>query len=371
VKVLVVDDTVVYRKLVSDALASIQGIEVSGTAANGKIALAKIAELKPDLVTLDIEMPDMNGIEFLEAIRSQGIDVGVIVLSAHTVKGGKLTMKALELGAFDFITKPAKSTMEEGMAALKEALIPLVKSFAGRREVENILQGGAGPAPIQQEPSVQQPHAARKEEDITHRMQAIATSVKPELVAIGISTGGPNALAEMLPMIPLNLGVPILVVQHMPALFTQSLAESLSAKCSLRIKEASDGEDLMANTVYLAPGGMQMKLVKGDGGMKLVKVTDDPPENHCKPSVDYLFRSLAHSFPGKALGVIMTGMGNDGVMGLKLMKRHGCMVIAQDEASCTVFGMPREAIAAGVVDIVSPLKDLAGEITRIVRGFPA
>jgi two-component system chemotaxis response regulator CheB len=202
-------------------------------------------------------------------------------------------------------------------------------------------------------------------------MQAIALASKPELVAIGISTGGPNALAEMLPKLPANLGVPILIVQHMPVLFTQSLAESLNTKCPFTVKEAKDKESIKAGTAYIAPGGSQMKLLKSPEGDRIISITDDPPENHCKPSVDYLFRSLAHNFPGKSLGVIMTGMGSDGVLGLRLMKRHGGIVIAQDETTCTVFGMPKEAITAGVVDVVSPLHELAAAITKAVRGYPA
>jgi two-component system chemotaxis response regulator CheB len=367
-KVLVVDDTVVYRKMVSDALATLPGVEVVGSAANGKIALALILELKPDLVTLDIEMPEMNGIEVLEAIRDREISVGIIVLSALTLKGGKLTIKALELGAFDFITKPAKANMEESLKVLKESLAPLIRAYAQRKEVRTILSGKAVPA-------APPPPLATPErpgvETVASRMQAIARASKPELVAIGISTGGPNALAEMLPKLPAKLGVPILIVQHMPVLFTQSLAESLNNKCPFTVKEAKDNEFIIPNTVYIAPGGSQMKLLKSPGGDKLINITDDPPENHCKPSVDYLFRSLAHNFPGKSLGVIMTGMGNDGVMGLRLMKRHGGIVIAQDETTCTVFGMPKEAITAGVVDIVSPIHELAGVITKAVRGYPA
>jgi two-component system, chemotaxis family, protein-glutamate methylesterase/glutaminase len=361
-RVLVVDDTVVYRKLVSEALSALPGVEVAGTAANGRIALSKIPELRPDLVTLDMEMPEMDGIQFLEALRERKIEVGVIVLSAHTRKGGALTMKALELGAFDFITKPEKGRVEEGMAELREAFSHLVKAYAHKLEVQGILKGkaqAAAPLPA--------PEPARHEA-ITTRMEAIASGVKPELIAVGISTGGPNALAEMLPKLPVNIGVPILIVQHMPPLFTSSLAESLSAKCALKIKEASEGEQVFPNVVYIAPGGMQMKLVKSPEGSRIIRITDDPPENHCKPSVDYLFRSLAHNFPGRVLSVIMTGMGNDGTMGLKLLKRHGGLVIAQDEASCTVFGMPREAIAAGVVDLVVPLKDIAGEITKAIKG---
>ena len=188
------------------------------------------------------------------------------------------------------------------------------------------------------------------------------------MVLIGVSTGGPNALARVLPALPANLGLPVLVVQHMPAIFTRTLAESLDKQCALRVKEAEHNEIAHPNTVYIAPGGHHMKTSIGPGGLPLIQISDDPPENNCRPSVDTLFRSAAHHFPGRVCAVIMTGMGSDGTLGLRLIKRHPAKVIAQDEASCVVFGMPKEAITAGVVDIVSPLDGIAGEIRKIVSG---
>jgi two-component system chemotaxis response regulator CheB len=194
--------------------------------------------------------------------------------------------------------------------------------------------------------------------------------MRPELILIGVSTGGPHALARVLPALPASLGVPLLVVQHMPPLFTRSLAESLDRQCALRVKEAEQGETALANTVYIAPGGKQMKVTPNPGGQPSILISDDPPENNCKPSVDTLFRSAAHHYAGKLCGVIMTGMGSDGTLGLRLIKRHPAWVIAQDEASCVVFGMPKEAIAAGVVDVIVPLDRIAGEIHKSVLGAP-
>lgn len=192
---------------------------------------------------------------------------------------------------------------------------------------------------------------------------------KPEMVLIGVSTGGPNALAQVLPAIPATLGVPILVVQHMPPVFTQSLAESLATKCSLKVREAAHQDRIESNTVYIAPGGKQMRVAVAPGGVKVVEITDDPPENNCKPAVDYLFRSVANRFPGRAMAVILTGMGNDGTLGLRLLRRNGCYSIAQDESSCVVFGMPKAAIDAGVVDAVLPLESIAARIVSSVRGI--
>lgn len=369
-RTLVVDDTILFRKIVGDALAEVEGVSVVGTASNGKTALARMTELKPDLVTLDIDMPEMNGIEVLEQIRQRRIDVGVIVVSALTRKGSQMTIRALELGAFDFITKPSEGSVELNRAAVKAALAPMIKAFARRREIKTIL---GAPQPAAAQPALPKPakriDAAQALDQVAQRMTQITAATRPELIVIGLSTGGPNALAQMLPAIPGDLNLPILIVQHMPPLFTQSLAESLNAKCTLTVKEAQDGEVIRANHVYIAPGGKQMKLLPTPEGGKLIRITDDPPENNCKPAVDYLFRSVANSFPGKAAAVIMTGMGNDGTVGLRLMKRGGSVVIAQDEASCVVFGMPREAILAGVVDVVVPLDHIADEILKTVRGY--
>jgi two-component system chemotaxis response regulator CheB len=188
------------------------------------------------------------------------------------------------------------------------------------------------------------------------------------MILIGVSTGGPAALAQLLPAIPGDIGVPILVVQHMPPIFTRSLAESLAPKCAVQVREAVHGEFTKPNTVYLAPGGRQMRLGIGPENQPVIEVTDDPPENNCRPAVDYLFRSAANRFPGRAMAVILTGMGSDGTLGLRLLKRHGCFVIAQDEASCIVYGMPKAAVDAGVADAVLPLHSIAARITSIVKG---
>jgi two-component system, chemotaxis family, protein-glutamate methylesterase/glutaminase len=189
----------------------------------------------------------------------------------------------------------------------------------------------------------------------------------PPLVLIGVSTGGPNALANLLPALPADLGAPVFIVQHMPALFTEALANSLNSKSAIGVTEARDGEAARANHAYVAPGGKQMKLAPGAHGEMLVRLTDDPPENGCKPAVDYLFRSVALHFPGRSIAAILTGMGNDGTAGLRMLKRGGCFTIAQDEASCVVFGMPREAILAGVVDVVAPLDRIAATVVRSLR----
>jgi two-component system, chemotaxis family, protein-glutamate methylesterase/glutaminase len=359
-RVLVVDDTVIYRKIISDVLSEVPGVEVVGTAFNGKSAMARVATLKPDLLTLDIEMPEMNGIETLERLQTVAPDVGAIMLSSLTREGGEMTMKALELGAFDFIPKPQNGSMAENTRAVREALVPMLKAFSRHREIKSILRGkyhGVGKVSY---PGKAPAHISRR--DVTGRKE------KAALIGIGVSTGGPNALAKMLPKIPGGLNVPIVIVQHMPPVFTRSLAKSLDAKCAITVKEAVDGEPLQPNTAFIAPGGYQMKITAGaDGKNRVIRVTDDPPENSCKPAVDYLFRSIAHHYVGRSTGVIMTGMGSDGTLGLKLMKRNGSTIIAQSEETCVVFGMPKGPIDSGIVDTIAPLEYIAEEICRTVK----
>lgn len=362
-KVLVVDDAIFYRSVVGDVLAGLPGIKVVGTAPNGKIAVQRIGTLHPDLLTLDIEMPEMNGLEVLDWIRGNAPDVGAIVLSSFTKKGGEMTVKALNLGAFDFIQKTEAGTLEGSKKALKDALGPMLRAYARRREVRDILKGKSGAWKTVPENDHLRESAGR-----VQRVGGPPPG-RAAVVGIGVSTGGPEALSVVLPAIPADINAPILVVQHMPAAFTQSITSSLDAKCKLAVRAARDGDPLLPGVALFAPGGTQMKVDRAaDGKSMVVRVTDDHPENNCKPSADYLFRSLAHHYGNRAAGVIMTGMGSDGTLGLKLMKRNGATVIAQNEETCTVFGMPKEPIESGIVDAIAPLDKIAEEIRRAVRG---
>ncbi|MBN2062675.1 MAG: chemotaxis response regulator protein-glutamate methylesterase [Deltaproteobacteria bacterium] len=364
-RVLVVDDTVVYRKVVGDALSDLPGVEVVGTASNGKIAMSKIDSLRPDILTLDIEMPEMSGLDVLKEMKSMAPHVEAIVISTLTHKSGELTMKALELGAFDFITKPEKGCMEENRKEIKRAIAPMLKAFCRHKEIKDILKGNSSGS----ETKINRRSSTVN--GIMERMRTIAGKkrVKAEIIGIGVSTGGPRALADMLPMIPSDFSVPILIVQHMPPIFTKSLAMNLDSKCAFDVKEAVDGEPVKGNTALIAPGGKQMKVAAGaDGTSRIIRITDDPPENSCRPSVDYLFRSIARYYVGRSTGVIMTGMGSDGTQGLKLMKRSGSYIIAQNEETCVVYGMPKEPIEIGLVDAVVPLERIASEIYYSVNG---
>lgn len=362
-KVIVVDDTIVYRKIVSDVLNSIPGIQVVAAAHNGKIALSKIKTLKPDLITLDIEMPEVNGIEVLEALREHPDPPMVIMVSTLTQRGGEMTMKALDLGAFDFIGKPDQGTMAENTIKIKEAMLPIINILKKQKR----STGGTVSRPVPVKPKPVREKPAGDTNFFFKKSPAVSRKSTAEIVGIGISTGGPNALGKMIPMLPANLKVPVLIVQHMPPIFTESLAKSLDGKSQNSVKEAADNDVLTPGTIYIAPGGKQMKIVAGvDGVTRKIKITDDPPENSCKPSVDYLFRSIAQHYVGRSTGVIMTGMGSDGSKGLAQMKKNGSTVIAQDEQSCTVFGMPKEPIESGIADVVAPLEKIAKEIVNTI-----
>lgn len=373
-KILVVDDTLVFRKIISDSLLEIPGVEIVGSASNGKVALEKIKELKPDIITLDIEMPVMNGIEVLEVIKKEKLKTGVIVLSAVTVKGGDLTIKALQLGAFDFITKPDSGTVAENRIAIVEMLTPIISAWEQKtniistRAVKDVSLNKNKIETKSDSSSSTKGFFASSAFEIGSFLKNLNNIKKPEIVVIGISTGGPAALGKMLPMISGDIGVPILIVQHMPPLFTKSLANSLNTKCKINVKEAEDGETINSGTAYIAPGGKQMKIsASATEKEHIIRITDDPPENNCKPAVDYLFRSVSALLPGKITAVVMTGMGNDGTTGMRLIKRHGGVSITQDQDSCVVYGMPMEVVKAGVSDLIVPLNMISSAIEKSVK----
>jgi two-component system chemotaxis response regulator CheB len=353
-RVLVVDDTVTYRKILADILTALPGVSVVGTAANGKIALDKIEQSRPDLVTLDLEMPDMDGLEVLRRLRAIRSDVGVIMLSAFTSEGADATLAALKGGAFDFVIKPSGGSMEENRNRLQAMLGSKLRAFARQRGVRRMLTATGISGPAAGPPSAAVPSCASR----------VSLPAVTDAVVIGISTGGPKSLTEMLPRLPVELPVPVLIVQHMPPLFTRSLADDLAHRCKLAVAEAQDGQIVRPGQILIAPGGRQMGIRREARGVE-VFITDDPPENSCRPSVDYLFRAAADVYGRNTLAVIMTGMGNDGTLGCELLKRRGARIIAQDEASCVVFGMPREPIVRGIVDVVAPLDRIAAEIVRM------
>jgi two-component system chemotaxis response regulator CheB len=349
INVLIVDDSRLFRAAVEQALAGQPDIAVVGSVFSGAKALDFIRGTPPDVVTLDVEMPGLDGVATLEQIeifnasRPPGPTVGVIMLSAFTRRGADVTVRALERGAFDFVTKPSGPSPEQNLATLRDELLPRIRACAR-------LRTRAAPAAAPRRPAP--PAAAPR------RRAPVA------LIAIGASTGGPRALAELLPDLCAQTAPPILVVQHMPPNFTRSLADSLARQTRQLVVEAADGTPLAAARVFIAPGGRHM-LLRGSSVSPLIGLSDAPPENGCRPSADVLFRSAAAVFGPGVLALILTGMGSDGAGGLAAVRRAGGYVIAQDEPTSVVWGMPGSAVEAGVVDEVCPLPEIAAAAAAV------
>jgi two-component system chemotaxis response regulator CheB len=349
-KVLVVDDAMLIRRMVTDVLAADPSIEVVGEAANGRIALQKIAQLSPDLVTLDIEMPEMDGIQTLKEIRKTYPRLSVIMFSALTERGAADTLEALHHGASDYVTKPAsaagKATAQQ---RILEDLVPKIKSLC---RLGNPVPGG------QAKPNAAAPAAARP-----FALRAVGTPITADIVAIGVSTGGPAALAEVLSHLPADFPAPILLVQHMPQMFTRFLAERLNGQTPLSVAEAVDGQPLKPGMVYVAPGDFHLTVKRRSGAV--VTVLDQaPPQNSHRPSADVLFKSVAETYGARGLALVLTGMGQDGVSGAEEVTRAGGRVLVQDEATSVVWEMPGLVVNAGLADAVLPLGQIAGELQR-------
>lgn len=352
IKVLVVDDSAVLRRVISDMLSTDADIEVVGTAANGRIALQKIGQLRPDVVSLDVEMPEMDGLQCLKAIRQDFGDLPVIMLSAIAEKGGRATLEALSLGANDYVTKP--STLGPGKPeSIRDELLAKVKLFGKRRSGS----GAMTPRPSLAPPSPLPAPPLRVASTFASRIDA---------VVIGISTGGPNALEHVIPKLPENLSVPVLVVQHMPPVFTRLLAERLDERSKVSVREAADGESIRPGVVYIAPGDWHMSVFL-KGGIPTIRTHQSAPENSCRPAADVLFRSAAEVYGARTLAVVMTGMGSDGLLGCEaLSKVHG-HIIVQDEKTSVVWGMPGFVARANLADAILPLGSIANEIAQRVQ----
>ncbi len=340
-RVLIVDDSAVVRKVVSSMLAADPEIVVAGTAGNGIQALARLPEVKADLVTLDIEMPGMDGLETLVEIRKVYPRLPVIMFSTLTERGAAATLDALARGASDYVTKPsAGGGLEQARDRVREELIRKIKSLCTVR----VLRETVTPPPLR----------------VASRPMA-----RVELVAIGASTGGPNALTAVIPQFPADFPVPIVIVQHMPPIFTRLLAERLNGLGRLRVQEGKEGERLQRGQVWIAPGDRHMTVRRRGAGCVL-GVNQDAPENSCRPAVDVLFRSVAQSYGASVLAVVLTGMGADGTRGAGVIREAGGEVIVQDEASSVVWGMPGSVVAASLADRVCALAEIAPEVVRRV-----
>ena len=353
-RVLVVDDSALYRQAICNVLRKEPNVVVVGIAKNGVEALEQIGTLDPDLLTLDVQMPDMDGIEVLREINRRGLRAGALMVSSFTSEGANVTTDALLEGAFDFILKPSGSDLAANRRTLQTALEEKIGAFRG-----------SGPALARR-----LLRRSRPPEPGTYAEETPTGATTCEAVLIATSTGGPAALKEVLPRLPADLGVPVLIVQHMPERYTHALAQRLDQMSPLAVEEARDGMRIEPGRVLLAPGGHQMK-VSGHAGALFVRVTDDPPENACLPSADYTFRSAAKAFAGATLAVVLTGMGRDGLLGCVAVKQAGGVVFAQDEDSATVYGMPKAVADEGVADRIVPLDRMSHAIERFVRNARA
>jgi two-component system chemotaxis response regulator CheB len=354
IRVLVVDDSVVIRRLVTHALEEDPEIAVVGTAANGSIALQRIPQYNPDVLTLDIEMPEMDGLETLRHLRRDYPQLRVIMFSTLTARGAAITLEALTLGASDYVTKVSnEGSLDRSMARLREELVPKIKQFF-------ILPGRTPTAARPESPQVQGAPPLWR-----NKPALLTTKSRPKIAVIGVSTGGPTALGAILPKLPAEFPLPILIVQHMPPLFTRFLAERLCSSCRLSVKEASQGDSIAAGTILIAPGDFHMK-VAGKGPEAHVFLDQSPPQNSCRPSVDALFSSIGEVFGGAVIAVILTGMGQDGLRGAEILRSQGASILAQDEASSVVWGMPGAVVNAGLADCVLPLEQIVPEVLRRV-----
>jgi len=350
IRVLVIDDSVVIRRLVTHALEQDPALEVVGVAANGAIALRRIPVVNPDVLTLDVEMPEMDGLETLRRVRKEFPHVRVIMFSTLTERGAAVTLEALTLGADDYVTKASNAgSLEESMASLRKELIPKLKQFF-------ILSGSVASATVSQ---------GAQTVRYLGPNQVPRQRTPPQVVGIGVSTGGPTALSVIVPQFPENFPLPVLVVQHMPAIFTQFLAARLQALARLKVREAVDGEEAQPGKILIAPGDYHMKVVNGEKGVR-IRLDQSPHVNSCRPSVDALFYSLAEVYGGSVISVILTGMGQDGLRGVEKLKAQGAYVLAQDEGSSVVWGMPGAVVNAGLADGVLPLEKVVPEVLRLV-----
>ncbi len=353
IKTLVVDDSVTYRMIMSNVVKSIPGAELCGTAANGRIALDMLHQNPVELVLMDIEMPVMGGMETLQTILRDFPKTSVILISGANRDHADLTIRALEAGALDFISKPDEGSMTNNMDTLRTRLSNVMQAFRSKRILPRSItpnRSAIAVTPATAEPPI------RTASSIPSRF---------DVITIGISTGGPNALTELIPALPANIGVPILIVQHMPPIFTASLASSLDRKSALLVKEAEAGERVQPNTVYIAPGGQHM-TVSTDF---CIGLNSDPPENSCRPAVDVLFRSVGQAYKRNILALVMTGMGRDGASGVEVLKKTtNCYCITQSEQSCTVYGMPRSVDELGLSDERVDLSQLSTRIQTLLKG---
>lgn len=357
-RVLVVDDSALYRKVVRSVIEQLPNVEVIGHAQNGRLALDRIIADRPDVITLDMEMPELDGLGLLRELKQRRIELSAIMISTLTAAGAQATSQALQLGAFDFVLKPTSPDMAANERQLRSDLAPRLEAC------RLIRRDGPTTRPASRPASVATSEPQHRATPSLPQLPLSAASLRrtPEIIGIGVSTGGPVALNKLLPLLSPQ-SPPLVIVQHMPPIFTKTLADDLNRRCQLEVVEGRQGMIVQAGRAIIAPGGKQMRIAR-DERRTFIQIADDPPERNCRPAVDYLFRSIAVEYGAKAWGAILTGMGDDGTLGCRAMKGCGAAILAQDEATCVVYGMPRAVAEAGLVDVVGPLETIAARINE-------
>jgi two-component system, chemotaxis family, protein-glutamate methylesterase/glutaminase len=348
-RILIVDDSAVMRSLLRSVVIADPALEVAGTAADGQSALGILANLHPDLVVLDVEMPVMDGLVTLRELRRRGHKMPVIMCSSLTQRGARVTIEALAGGASDYVAKPTgQASREAAQQALSRELLPRIHALTRTAQ-----------------PAVS---CSRTCTPPTALLPAQPIPSWPSVLVIGVSTGGPAALDVLLPALPAAFALPVLVVQHMPELFTQLLAERLNQRCHLRVREAAEGDRLRPGTIHIARGNWHLEVLAPAlaGHPATLHLNQGPPENHCRPAVDVLFRSAAAAYGAGVLAVVLTGMGSDGLAGCRAVRARGGAVLAQDQVTSTIWGMPGAVAEAGLAHHVLPLSAIAPEILRLV-----
>ena len=371
IRVMIVDDSAVMRSLLRSVVCTDAGLEVAGTAADGATALSAIATARPDLILLDVEMPVMDGLVTLKQLRARGNKMPVIMCSSLTQRGAKVTIEALAGGASDYVTKPAgQSGREAATRALAQELIPKIHALTSHLQPQAQPQPAFPGLPGAGFPGIAFPGSARSRLILpavpAFKPQSV-TSV-PSVLVIGVSTGGPAALDILLPALPASFPLPVVIVQHMPELFTKLFAERLDGRCGLRVREAAEGDPMRAGTAYIARGNwhLEVQAAARPSQPATLHLNQGSLENHCRPAVDVLFRTAAAAYGSGVLALVLTGMGSDGLAGCRLIREQGGTVLAQDQASSIVWGMPGAVTNAGLAHNVLPLNAIASEILRIV-----
>ena len=384
-RILIVDDSAVMRALLRSVVGSDTHLEVAATASDGASALRAMESVRPDLVLLDVEMPGMDGVSTLKQMKAAGIRIPVIMCSSLTQRGAKVTIEALASGAADYVAKPAgQPSREAAVKSLAHDLVPKILALtasATGSQLQNQIGAAFSPDPWSasraqaeprtlwpgQHPPLSRPPAFSIPGAMPAPVQSAppASAMPPAVLLIGVSTGGPAALDVLLPALPASFPLPVLIVQHMPELFTKLLAERLNGRCPLRVTEAVAGEPVRAGNIYIARGDWHMEAAAGVSATPVLRLTQEQPENHCRPAVDVLFRTAVQVYGGRVLAVVLTGMGYDGLAGSRIIREHGGTVLAQDQATSAVWGMPGAVAQAGLPHRILPLNAIAPEILRL------